>query len=101
MLTIDTNVVVRYLMRDDEDPYNRAVQCIEGSACLLLDTVLLETGWVLESAFDLPREAVVDVLSRFLRLSTIHVHDAARLACALRWYEAGLDLADAPTVEAP
>ena len=45
-LTIDTNVLVRILVRDDEVQYNEARRLLETYQIIVTATVLLETAWV-------------------------------------------------------
>ena len=48
MIAIDTNVLLRYLLRDDESQAARADPLISGDeAVLILDVVLAETVWTL------------------------------------------------------
>jgi hypothetical protein len=43
-------------------------------------TVLLETTWVLESAYDFPPAAVAETVELFLGLPNVHVEGAASIA---------------------
>ncbi|MDE2847134.1 MAG: PIN domain-containing protein [Gemmatimonadota bacterium] len=48
MIAIDTNVVLHYLLRDDEAQAERARRVIEGGERVLItDVVLAETVWTL------------------------------------------------------
>ena len=58
MLGLDTNVLVRYLVRDDEAQFEKASRLIKreigvGEAVFVSLPVLLETEWVLRSQPDL------------------------------------------------
>ena len=57
-------------------------------------TVLLELVWVLE-ACDCTRSDVLKGLRALLGLPNFRPKEADALAFALRWYEAGMDFADA------
>ncbi|ELS05202.1 putative nucleic-acid-binding protein [Xenococcus sp. PCC 7305] len=49
MIGLDTNVVVRYLTRDDETQWQKAVDLINQSeSCFLCNVVLCEIFWVLK-----------------------------------------------------
>ncbi len=57
MIAIDTNVVVRFLTRDDERQYRKAFQVIRNAPRIFLsDTVILETEWVLRHAYGFSRK---------------------------------------------
>src|ERR1041385_573755 len=51
MLAIDTNVVVRYLTSDHPKQAARAEALVERQDVFVATTVLLETEWVLRSAY--------------------------------------------------
>ena len=67
MLGIDTNVLVRYLVRDDQSQYERARRLIHrevntGEPVLVSLLVLLEMEWVLRSRYELAKPDIVAVL---------------------------------------
>ena len=48
MIAVDTNVLLRYLLRDDEEQAKRAYLLIRGAVTVLVtDVVLAETVWTL------------------------------------------------------
>jgi predicted nucleic-acid-binding protein len=68
MLGIDTNVLVRYLVRDDQAQYEKARRLIDrelskGEPVLVSLLVLLETEWVLRSRYDLAKADLVATFS--------------------------------------
>ena len=95
MTAIDTNIVVRFITRDDPDQFARARALLASTVCYVPDTVVLETGWVLESIYEFSRDEVVRGLRAFLGLENVRVQDAERLQQALGWYVEGMDFADA------
>jgi len=56
MLAVDTNVVVRFLTRDDHVQAARARLIFDRETVLLLKSVLLEAEWVLRSVYHFPPE---------------------------------------------
>lgn len=49
MIAIDTNVVVRYLVADDTEQFERAAALIEGRPVFVCTTVILKVEWVLRA----------------------------------------------------
>ncbi len=48
MIGLDTNVIIRYLTRDDETQWQQATQLIQGDEpCFIANIVLCEMVWVL------------------------------------------------------
>jgi len=95
MLAVDTNVVVRYLARDDAAQTSRADRLFNTQPILLLKTVLLETEWVLRYRYGFDRQAIVVSLRALAGLPNVHLEDAPVVAQALDWVAAGMDFADA------
>ena len=95
MLTVDTNVVIRYLTRDDARQFARASALIRTEDVFVCTTVLLECEWVLRRAYQYPRERIVDALRSLAGLPSVTLEDAALAVRALDWLAGGMDFADA------
>lgn len=100
MIALDTNVLVRFLVRDDEDQAMRARTLLEtfrgaGDACLITNPVLCELEWVLESVYHASRSDVVAALRMLQTTPPFVLEDAELLDRALLMYSKGKgDLSD-------
>jgi predicted nucleic acid-binding protein len=95
MLAIDTNVIVRYLTGDHPEQSQRAKALIDGHDVFVGTTVLLETEWVLRSAYGYAPAQVGETLRAFAGLPRVALEDPALAATALEWMAKGMDFADA------
>jgi predicted nucleic-acid-binding protein len=97
MIELDTNVIVRYLSKDEPLQTDIATQLMMQNECLLLQTVLLETVWVLGSKHGHAwnRQQIVEGLKNLLGLPTLVIQNLTQVYLTLQWYEAGMDFADA------
>lgn len=95
MIAIDTNVVVRYLTGDHPEQSLRACAIVDGQQVFVAVTVVLETEWVLRSAYGYPRVKTVGALRAFCGLPTVSVEDADCVADAMNLTEKSLDFGDA------
>lgn len=95
MLAIDTNVVVRLLTGDHPQQSAKAKALFQRETIFVALTVLLETEWVLRSAYRLQPARVVGALRALAGLRNVVIQDAPILAKALAWAERGMDFADA------
>ncbi len=95
MLAVDTNVVVRFLTRDDPPQFAKADALIRDNDVYACATVLLETEWVLRSVYRYSQNRIVEALTDFLGLPHVTVEDPAAAAKALKWAGFGMDFADA------
>jgi predicted nucleic-acid-binding protein len=88
-------VLVRFLVRDDEEQYRRATQLILGGTIFLSDIVIAEAVWVLRSAYRYPRKSIVSVLRDLLASDHVVWEHRSRVEAALSHYDRhGADLAD-------
>ena len=95
MRAIDTNVIVRFLANDDKRQAQAARAAIEGGDIFIATTVLLESEWVLRSAYEFDPARIVSSLRGLAGLSGVTIEEPARLAQALDWMGEGMDFADA------
>jgi predicted nucleic-acid-binding protein len=91
----DTNVVVRLLVRDDASQLARAIDLFRNEAVWIGLTVILETEWVLRRSYNYTPRDIGAAFAQLAGLPRVSVENPAALAQALRWYETGMDFADA------
>ena len=94
-LAIDTNQVVRDQTGGGPPQAAAARAVIDGEAVFVATTVLLETEWVLRSAYGFTSQACAAAISRFAGLPTVTLEHPTRTAAALAHVLEGLDFADA------
>lgn len=100
MIALDTNVVVRFLVEDDEKQTARAARAIEkatarGGKCFVADVVVAETAWVLSRSYRFRPTEIAEVLRKLLGSAELIFQSADALDRALDAYAAGKgDLAD-------
>lgn len=77
MIAIDTNVLLRYLLFDDEIQATKASKIINGDALVLVtDVVLVETIWVLKGKrYKLDKENLIEVINALLEEKNIVFED--------------------------
>ena len=95
MITVDTNVVIRFLVDDHPIEGNRARRVFEDHRVLLLESVLLETEWVLRAVYDFSRQEISRAIRALLALPTVAVDDRMLLLHVLDSFDDGFDFADA------
>lgn len=95
MRAIDTNIVVRFLAGDDKQQAKAARAAIAAGDIFIATTVVLESEWVLRSAYAFEPMQIVAVLRGLAGLPGVTIEEPTVLAQALDWMEAGMDFADA------
>jgi len=100
MLGIDTNVLVRFLVRDDEVQFERARRLIKreiggGEDLFVSLMVLLETEWVLRSRYLLRKAEIAEALSGLLDATEVQFEDEPAVEETLYlWKDSAADFAD-------
>ena len=95
MLAVDTNIVIRLLVNDDQQQGALARRLFESDQIWIGVTVLLEAAWVLESVYELTAAEAVTALRGLLGLPNVRVEDATAVVAALEAADKGIELADA------
>ena len=95
MRAVDTNVLVRYYLRDDAAQARIADRILSGGDVFVPKTVMLELEWVLRSVAGQPAGKVMDCLGHLIALPGITIEDHDEVEGALRHCRQGIDFADA------
>ena len=98
MIAVDTNVLLRYLLRDDEAQAESSRRVIEGEERVLItDVVLAETLWTLIGRrYRASRADLIGVVDKLLQEPNILFEDDEVIWSALQAYrETDADFADA------
>jgi predicted nucleic-acid-binding protein len=102
MHAVDTNVLVRALVGDDPGQSPLAVAFIRAHGPVWVShVVLVETIWVLDSAYDQGKPRLVEALARILDNKEIALEDPAIVRKALELFRSGkkLDFSDCMILE--
>ncbi len=99
MKSLDTNVLARFFVDDEDDPQaakqRPAAVAAMSERAFVAATVLLEFEWVMRGFYKLPRPGIARVLRALAGIEHITLEDRDAVLVALDAYDAGLDFADA------
>lgn len=95
MIALDTNILARFLLKDDPVQFKRARALLAGPANFTAaPTVLLELVWVLET-YNCTRAEIVQALQMLLGLPNFKPKAFEAICYAVDWYKDGMDFGDA------
>ena len=100
MLGIDTNVLVRFLVRDDDAQFEKARKLIKrevaaGRRVFINQLVLMETEWVLRSRYAVPKNQIIEAISSLLNATDVQFEDEPAIEETLFiWKDSTADFAD-------
>lgn len=95
MLTIDTNILLRYALNDNPKLSARAKSLIEGNSCYVPLLALAEMGFVLGSVYEASPTDIVAYAKRMMQQKNLRFEHESRVLQALAGVEAGVDWFDA------
>ena len=99
MISLDTNILIRYLVRDNVDQAEAALRLLDtltpehpGYICR---EVAIEMVWVLDRTYRLPRDHIASIVQELARSEEIIVEDHEDVIIAADGFRRGLaDFAD-------
>ena len=95
MIAVDTNVLARWLLRDEPEQSPRALAVMQAPALFVAKTVLLEFEWVMRGVYRLPPKAFADAVEQLLAMPSALLESRTEVEQALAGFAAGMDFADA------
>ncbi len=99
MIALDTNALVRILIEDDEKQALKVRKLIEsvekkGQQIIILNEVLIETVWILESVYQCTREDIFRFLETLMSTSIFTFSEPQAIRKAVYHFKKGGDFAD-------
>lgn len=85
MRAVDTNLLVRLVVRDDARQV-AAAESFVSTGAWISHLVLAETVWVLDAVHDLPPDRIATAIEMLLMHETLTLQDAEVVESALRHY---------------
>jgi predicted nucleic-acid-binding protein len=83
MLIVDANIVLRYLLLDNEELAEKASEIIENNNIFLPFEVIAEVVYVLEKVYRIERAEICRSIKELLKDENIHTYDSDILNKAL------------------
>ncbi len=95
MISVDTNILVRVLTKDDPVQAEQAAAIMKENDIFISKTVILETEWVLRYTYKTDKQVIISAFQKLFGLPNVQIEDFANVSQAVLWHEQGLDFADA------
>lgn len=99
MIAVDTNVLLRYLVRDDADQAEAARLLLEGISSerpgFICREVAIEVVWVLERAYKFTRAQIADVIIELAATDGVVIEETGDvMRAAIRYRQTSADFSD-------
>ncbi len=73
MKLVDANIVIRYLLNDDELLADKAAEILENNVVFIPNEVIAEIVYVLEKVYNVKNDVICDTLLDFFQYKNIEV----------------------------
>ena len=83
MILLDTNYILRFLLKDDDEMYEVSKSTIQNNNCFIDNEVLAEVVFVLLKVYKIPKNDISTTLEKFLSLPNITLDSKTTLLSAL------------------
>lgn len=96
MILIDTNPLLRLILKDNLDQFNKIVKLLEAEDGLVVAQVIFEIEYVLRKVYGLSKKDIGGCLNKLLSTKKLMIEEKIVLAEAFRLYVGkNVDLVDA------
>ena len=75
LISLDTNIVLRLILRDIPDQSKKAAEFVAGTSCYITDVVVAESVFVLEKVYKLDREYIIGLMTILFKLKTVSYNE--------------------------
>lgn len=95
MIIVDANIILRYVLNDEEKLSNSAAEILENNKVILLLSVVCEVVFVLQKVYQVERYKIQEVLQKLIEEELVFLEKPEILIKALDCYsETKLDFVD-------
>ena len=95
MLILDTNMILRFLLNDNEEMANKTAEIISTREILVLPEVIAEVVYVMHKTYKNERDYTAKGITRFLNLSTVSAEHKDIIIKGLQYFaDTSLDFVD-------
>jgi len=96
MIVLDTNYILRFLTKDNDEMYEIAKNAIKNNDCFIENEVLAEVVFVLMKVYKTSKNDITNVLVKFLSFENIILNNKPTILKALELFdEKNIDFVDA------
>lgn len=95
MISVDTNVIVRFLTGDDQLQFKKSKALFSKENIIITTSVILECEWVLRYAYHFKQHEITTAFRSLFGLPNVQLEQPLVISNAIDWHQNGMDFADA------
>lgn len=95
MIIVDTNIILRYLLGDNEELCSKAVEIIDNNDVFIPTEVIVEACYVLRKVYEVEKEKIFEVVDLLLNMENVRFQNKKTVEIAFELYvKHNLDIVD-------
>ena len=95
MIVIDTNIILRYLLNDNEELSKQAIDIIDNNTILIPNEVIVEASYVLRKVYNVEKEKIYEAVQSLIEIDNISFQNTKVISLAFKTYATqNLDIVD-------
>ena len=95
MTIVDTNIILRYLLNDNEEMNKEATDIIENNEIFIPTEVIVEASYVLNKVYNVEKNDILNVVQQLLNMEGIVFQNKETIELAFKTYsKKNLDIVD-------
>lgn len=95
MIVVDTNVILRYLLNDNEELSSKATEIIDNNDIFIPTEVIVEASYVLKKVYNVHKEKIFEAIKLLINMEGISFQNRDTIELAFKTYsEENLDIVD-------
>ena len=95
MTIVDTNIILRYLLQDNEELSSKAIDIIDNNEIFIPTEVIVEASYVLNKLYNVEKIKIYEAIKLLLNMEGIVFQNKETIELAFKTYsEKNLDIVD-------
>jgi len=95
VIIVDTNIILRYLLNDDEKLSSEAINILENNEIFIPTEIIVEVCYVLKKVYNIEKEKIFEVIKSLISMENINFENEKTIELAFKTYsENNLDIVD-------
>ena len=95
MIIVDTNILIRYLLNDNEKLNTEATHIIENNDIFIPTEVIVEVSYVLNKVYKVEKNDILNVVQQLINMEGVYFQNKETIELAFKTYsKKNLDIVD-------
>lgn len=95
MIIVDTNIILRYLLNDNQELSSKAIEIIDNNDIFIPTEVIVEVSYVLNKVYNVERKVISKIINQLIIMENINFENVETIKIAFELYSnRTLDIVD-------